>query len=592
MPGIPPSHRAPAPPDLSEDDLKGLTPCQLNTMARTVNLESSKSLKMYRMFLTPNGRTFKKPPNHILGGYRCWRHVLNAICLYNELSDKQRVLESQKSRRMAPAERERLHRNMQELMENRPEKLPFASEDRCSTPLKEMIARAAAQSAKTLAKKEKEGIFEKCHHRKRKAEACPVCGFVSSQKILRTVHSSVPTDPNACSQCVQMSKQHWKQARKDSSLTETYRSQLSCPPHCNQGKTSIEVNLAEFLAEEFDNEASKELLKCLGKSIVKVELRDTVPLFETSTFNKKSLAIAGAQWDMTQPDLHPNVIKLEDSSVDVVFLRLRRSSAKNLSLENFAILINNNFDPADVAKFSRDEMLAINAKSTGHRPGTASGVYQIGDQCHNFTPVTQKSTTFYQASGDNAVHARAVYINAEGIVKTCNNGYRAMSINRLKTEQKKRQAERCLHYRRILLREAIAYIIGVACLRAIEIPPASRNGRYFNKLREIVLTRDASSVSVEDCLCQWMCSTGEIRNHEACKCHVDGNTSHHYEILSLFSRANKPSTDGYLYLPLDNLVIEIKCNVQSLLCNFHNTPHVADSSRNTLNFSKVHGPKP
>ena len=189
MPGIPPSHRAPAPPDLSEDDLKGLTPRQLNTMARTVNLESSKSLKMYRMFLTPNGRTFKKPPNHILGGYRCWRHVLNAIRLYNELSDKQRVLESQKSRRMAPAERERLHRNMQELMENRPEKLPFASEDRCSTPLKEMIARAAAQSAKFLSQKNWTGCLRSrlsretvANKEKEKLDHALVVGLLPHQK--------------------------------------------------------------------------------------------------------------------------------------------------------------------------------------------------------------------------------------------------------------------------------------------------------------------------------------------------------------------------------------------------------------------------
>ena len=204
MPGIPHSHRAPASPELSEDGLKVLTPCQLNTMVMTVDLDCSKSLRRYKIFRTPKGRKFKKPPIHILGGYRSWKHVLNGICFYNKLSDQQRFLESQKSQRIHSVERQRLCQNIQDLMDNRPEGQPFASEDRGGIHLNKMIARAAAQSAKYLSQKQMDGTFEKqnvlgmnCDERKRKAEVCPSCGFVATPKILKTVYSSVRTDPNS-----------------------------------------------------------------------------------------------------------------------------------------------------------------------------------------------------------------------------------------------------------------------------------------------------------------------------------------------------------------------------------------------------------
>ena len=45
-------------------------------------------------------------------------------------------------------------------------------------------------------------------------------------------------------------------------------------------------------------------------------------------------------------------------------------------------------------------------------------------------------------------------------------------------------------------------------------------------------------------------------------------------------------------MPLDNFVLKIQCNKQMMICNLKQTPHVPDESRNTHNFSKVHGPDP
>jgi hypothetical protein len=110
---------------------------------------------------------------------------------------------------------------------------------------------------------------------------------------------------------------------------------------------------------------------------------------------------------------------------------------------------------------------------------------------------------------------------------------------------------------------------------------------------------------MESILLVWSCSTGQMNNHCAIKAHKDGNLSHEVESMTLFGRCNgdlknditkddniplkfKP---GYLIFPLDGLAIKMDCISMSIHCNLKNTLHVPDQSRNTMNWSKVHGPK-
>ena len=106
---------------------------------------------------------------------------------------------------------------------------------------------------------------------------------------------------------------------------------------------------------------------------------------------------------------------------------------------------------------------------------------------------------------------------------------------------------------------------------------------------------------LESVLLSWYCSTGEMRNHQATAAHVDGNTSNEIETLSLYSRESdeatltlcnflNKNTDGYVYLPIDGISINYKCGKDILHCKFTNTVHLSDNTRNTVNWSKVHGP--
>ena len=111
----------------------------------------------------------------------------------------------------------------------------------------------------------------------------------------------------------------------------------------------------------------------------------------------------------------------------------------------------------------------------------------------------------------------------------------------------------------------------------------------------------AGRTQFEAKLLSWACSTGEMRNHQAVKTHYDGNKSHPVETMSLFGRVPVNSKhltvddvtsmeSGYLLLPLEGVTIKIQCGYDLIHCSLKSTLHLADNSRNTCNWSRVHGP--
>jgi len=179
------------------------------------------------------------------------------------------------------------------------------------------------------------------------------------------------------------------------------------------------------------------------------------------------------------------------------------------------------------------------------------------------------------------------YYNKEKQIKNCKFGYRQMLMKRLNKHEKLSQALRSPSYHHVLIKEAISYISGIASLSAVGIHSSKD---CLPSLKSIVNENKADTI--DSCLVKWMCTTGEMRNHEAVRCHCDGNNSHRFEVYSLFHRAGVQCKDGFLYLPLDNVVLKLKCDKHNMVCSLKQTPHVADNSRNHYNFSKVHGPMP
>ena len=107
--------------------------------------------------------------------------------------------------------------------------------------------------------------------------------------------------------------------------------------------------------------------------------------------------------------------------------------------------------------------------------------------------------------------------------------------------------------------------------------------------------------NLEAKLLSWSCRTGEMRNHQSVKAHYDGNKCHPVETMSLFGRLPiniKNMTtqvlqnlrSGYLILPLEGVTIQMNCGTTLVHCSLKKTVHLADNTRDTCNWTRVHGP--
>ena len=251
--------------------------------------------------------------------------------------------------------------------------------------------------------------------------------------------------------------------------------------------------------------------------------------------------------------------------------------------------MNSNMRQTMIDTFARIKMkICILANETGHRPGGASRVCRLGDRSQGFTPiVTRQSTTLYLATSKKGAHMRARYYNKYGTIKESKHGYKLMLMKRLTKHKKLRESKKYESYNHILRQETLSYITALACLNVMGITEPIN---HLSNLKKVLC--ESGDIAIDQCLVHWMCTTGEMRNHQAVGCHCDGNKSHPLEIYSVFDREGIEKKDAYLYLPLDNIVLRFKCGHHLMVCNLTDTPHVADQSRDVNNFSKVHGPCP
>eukprot|EP00986_Skeletonema_menzelii_P011033 scaffold5549_cov109-Skeletonema_menzelii.AAC.3 len=185
---------------------------------------------------------------------------------------------------------------------------------------------------------------------------------------------------------------------------------------------------------------------------------------------------------------------------------------------------------------------------------------------------------------------RKLYINDDNVIKLCNFGYPKLFMNRLTKDEKRTYSQNNPFYQSILVKEALAYIASVACLVTLGI---IQNDKYFPQLNAIL--KECDDESIEDALIRWMTSTGEMRNHQQLPCHTDSNKSnkeHPVELYSIHKRVDSQQGHGFLYFPLQNFCLRVMADKNVVVCNLSHSPHAPDKSRNTDNWSRVHGPHP
>ena len=194
--------------------------------------------------------------------------------------------------------------------------------------------------------------------------------------------------------------------------------------------------------------------------------------------------------------------------------------------------MNTNFERDMVHTFSNIEVkTSIDHEETGCRAGAVAGVTEFKDRSlvPSLTMITQRDMLLLLASSAKGVNTSILYNNKEGEVKHAKWGYKSLLMKRLTTQGKIAEATKFTSYQHILVNEAICYITGIACIEAVGVPaPICSGGNRLCNLKQIL---DYSKIeTIHTCLLKWMCTTGEMSNHQSVACHVDGNKCHPYEI--------------------------------------------------------------
>ena len=291
----------------------------------------------------------------------------------------------------------------------------------------------------------------------------------------------------------------------------------------------------------------------------------------------------------------------EDGTVGVVIFP---------SANNFLIIDESYMTNDEILEVGRKESHSISKIEYGARSGPAGGTVFPDSNSHSLCEATKTSNSIFVAH-TNGSGMSIEYINNEGEKKRFSSVYNDILMQRL-TKSKKRKK---MLYEKTLrdteIKEMTSRMKGYIIASHLDLLP-DKNINPFEKLVRIY-NRDPKFVNtlslfmnmgytlLEASLLVWSCSSGEMRNHQAMAAHVDGNKTHQMETLSLFSRESSKAllsncnlinkdTDGFLYFPIDGLVIRIKCGKNFIHSYLTNTLHIPDLSRNTMNWSRVHGP--
>jgi ribosomal protein S8 len=279
---------------------------------------------------------------------------------------------------------------------------------------------------------------------------------------------------------------------------------------------------------------------------------------------------------------------------------------------NFIIITPSNISDRDDILMAKHESSYIQKMTYAGRAGSAGGFVLHDTNSHSLTKCTQKPSTVF-INHKKGVGASVVYKNNNNDIKLFNGVYNDVLMRRLSNTQKKSELLKHDFLRRVHIEEMKNRLM--ALLVAIQCRLLSKNHQHpikiiqdiiENKMTEVHEFKSLSHTLLESILLVWSTSTGQMNNHSALKAHKDGNKSHEVETMTLFGRCHssmkndkKSSTvtptkrfkSGYLIFPLDGFVIKMHSSTMNIHCNLKNTLHIPDKSRDTHNWTKVHGPK-
>ena len=314
-------------------------------------------------------------------------------------------------------------------------------------------------------------------------------------------------------------------------------------------------------------------------------------------YNEIATSIMGASLppNVDVTTLNPNLVCCPEH--DFGFIKLPRN-------KDFIIITKSNFNELSVLEQSLNEMKHISKGTIASRSGAAGGVMLPLNKCQSLSKVTQNDRVLCVRK--KSVGMSVSYRNKEGIVKGRNAIYNDLYMKRYNSKQKLRLVKSSLAYQRLLIREMVSRLKAFLILDREQLIPIQKSLEGFRRNDKHRLMMEKTFVTmgrtvIESKLLSWACTTGEMRNHQAVKAHVDGNKSHPVETMSIFGRlpidSKRLTADyvremkpGFLLLPLEGMTLKMLCGYDLIHCCLKSTVHLADNTRNTCNWTKVHGP--
>ncbi len=251
----------------------------------------------------------------------------------------------------------------------------------------------------------------------------------------------------------------------------------------------------------------------------------------------------------------------------------------------------------------------------GKRQGPASGFYLLphsilDTESSSLSKVTQNDRVFDRGPNQNSTGNTVRYSNWQNERKSIT-AYRDQNMQRFDHSSKTKEALTASCYRHLLIKEMMSRMQAIVVAIILDLAPAAEEYNVWNALIIAIAQIDETSekwMEIDETLTQWeiillewATSTGEMRNHEACHAHTDGNKSHFLETMWLGGKVHTNNTrsstkivdemtNGKLALPFQGIVFDIRCGRDFLHLALTETIHAADETRDRCNWSRVHGP--
>ena len=400
---------------------------------------------------------------------------------------------------------------------------------------------------------------------------------------------------NVCPTCVGEYLQYHRMLKREKKLLSVYLQTSKLYNYCWENKYQV-LNMSSFFdkymhSEVFKNDSTYKLLsQAITYEVIQVKQY-------SGNYCKVANEILGVSFppNVTIPPLKPCVISCP--TIGIGLIKLPRKN-------DFIVLEKSNFNSSSVLELSLNEMKIISSGKQSSRAGAAGGFMFPGAKSSNLSKVTENERLL--SIRKNSVAMALSYRGSDGKVKGYNSVYTDLFMRRLSSKQKYKEALRSTGYQRILISEMISRLRTFVLLHHLNIIPiqttifsflCNNNDRVKMEKKFVRL----GNSDFEAKLLAWTCSTGEMRNHQAVNAHYDGNKSHPVESYTLFGRLSinlrnmsigllNELEDGYLVLPLEGITLKVKCGYDIMHCCLTHTLHLADNTRNSCNWSKVHGP--